>query len=55
MTFYASPAFFVALVALIIPAAALGLSGRPIKRYGMAASAVMRSIWLLVRTPWWTT
>ena len=44
MTFYASPAFFVALVALIIPAAALGLSGRPIKRYGMAASAVMLAL-----------
>lgn len=44
MTFYASPAFFVALVALVIPAAVLGLSGRPIKRYGMAASAVMLAL-----------
>lgn len=41
MGFYSSPSFFLALAAAIVPAAALGLTGRPLKRYGMAASCIM--------------
>lgn len=41
MGFYSSPSFFVALAAAIVPAAVLGLTGRRIKAYGMAASVVM--------------
>ena len=41
MAFYTSPSFFIFLAALIAPAAALGLTGHRIKRYGMAASALM--------------
>ena len=41
MGFYTSASFFIALAALLIPAACLGLAGRRIKPYGMAASWAM--------------
>lgn len=41
MGFYTSPSFFLALVVLVVPAAALGLTGHRIKPYGMAASCAM--------------
>lgn len=41
MGFYASASFFIALAALLIPAACLGLAGGRIKPYGMAASWAM--------------
>ena len=41
MGFYTSASFFIALAALLVPAACLGLAGRRIKPYGMAASWAM--------------
>lgn len=41
MGFYTSASFFIALAALLAPAACLGLAGRRIKRYGMAVSWAM--------------
>lgn len=41
MGFYSSASFFVALAIAVVPAAVLGLTGRRIKPYGMAASVVM--------------
>lgn len=41
MAFYSSASFFIALALAIVPAAALGLTGRRIKPYAMAASVVM--------------
>ena len=44
MGFYTSPSFFLALAVLVVPAAALGLTGRRIKPYGMAASCAMLAL-----------
>ena len=44
MQFYSSPSFFLALTALALPAVVLGLTGRPIKRYGEAASFIMLAL-----------
>lgn len=41
MGFYTSPSFFAACTLLVLPAAALGLAGRSIRTYGMAASCLM--------------
>lgn len=41
MGFYTSPSFFIALAIAIVPAAALGLTGRLIAPYGFAASCLM--------------
>ena len=40
MGFYTSPSFFLLLAAAILPAAALGLSGRSLRGWGMAASCL---------------
>ena len=50
MTFYASASFFVALVLAVVPAAAFGLTGHRIKRYGFVASWVMLAL-LFAGTP----
>lgn len=41
MDFYTSPAFFVVMSALAVPAVVLGLSGRRIAPYGFVASCIM--------------
>lgn len=41
MGFYTSPSFFVACAGLAVPAAVLGLMGRSMRAYGMAASCLM--------------
>ncbi len=41
MGFYTAPSFFLALAALVVPAAVLGFAGRSIKGYGLLASCVM--------------
>ena len=44
MSFYASASFFLALVALGVPAAVLGLAEKPLRRYGMVASCIMLAL-----------
>lgn len=44
MGFYTSPSFFLTLAVLVVPAAALGLTGRRIKPYGMVASCAMLAL-----------
>lgn len=41
MGFYTSPSFFMASAFLVVPAVVLGLAGRSIRVYGMAASCLM--------------
>ena len=43
MVFFTSASFFVVLAALVVPAAALGLTERPLRGYGFAASCIMLS------------
>ena len=38
MTLFADPSFFVLLAAALVPAAALGLTGHSLRRYGLAVS-----------------
>lgn len=40
LTFYAEPAFFVLVALCAVPAVALGVAGRPIRAFGMAATAL---------------
>ena len=39
MGFYTSPSFFLLLAAAVIPAIVLGLREKPLRRWGMAATA----------------
>ena len=38
MTLFADPSFFVLLAVVLVPAAALGLTGHSLRRYGLAVS-----------------
>lgn len=44
MGFYTSPSFFMASAFLVVPAVVLGLAGRSIRVYGMAASCLMMAL-----------
>ena len=44
MGFYTSPSFFAVLAVCILPAAALGLSGRSIRGWGMASTALFLAL-----------